>query len=134
MFVHLDMLHGISHDVDGLRFLKNYAGPDGIISTHSQTILSANRAGLLTIQRIFLLDSQSVQTGIAQVKTSHPDALETLPGLMPDIVHRLIRRVSCPVIVGGLITKPEHIDQLLTVGASGVSTSTANLWQYQDPL
>jgi glycerol uptake operon antiterminator len=129
VFVHVDMVKGLSLDVEGLRFLKGYAGPEGVISTHSQTIVHAKKVGFATIQRIFLLDSQSVATGIAQVMAVEPDAVETLPGILAETTAHIVRQVPCPVIAGGLITRPEQVDMMLAAGVQGVSTSTRALWE-----
>jgi len=128
VFLHVDMIRGLSKDLEGLRFLREYAGPDGIISTHSPVITQGRRAGLLTVQRIFLLDSQSVATGIQQTHSTEPDVVETLPGILPDVTRRVIREVACPVITGGLITSQEQVAMMLAAGVKGVSTSDRSLW------
>jgi glycerol uptake operon antiterminator len=128
VFLHVDMLRGLSTDFEGMRFLRGYVSPDGIITTHSQTVAHAKKVGLFTIQRIFLLDSQSVATGVGQAKAVLPDAVETLPGILPHVTQRIVRELSCPVITGGLVTTLEQVGQALKSGASAVSTSTPALW------
>jgi glycerol uptake operon antiterminator len=130
VFVHLDMVRGCSTDPEGVRFFAEYAGPNGIISTHSTVIGHAKRAGLLTIQRIFLLDSQSIATGVQQVLSTHPDAVETLPGTLADVTQRVVRELPCPVIAGGLVTTMAEVDKMLTAGARGISTSNRLLWNH----
>lgn len=128
VFVHIDMLRGLTSDVDALKFLRNYAGPDGVISTHSQTVGQAKRLGFITIQRIFLLDSQSLATGIAQIRNARPHAVEVLPGLIPTILNQVTRQLPCPVIAGGLVKEREQVVKLLDAGVRSVSTSAPNLW------
>ncbi|MCY0864206.1 MAG: glycerol-3-phosphate responsive antiterminator [Sulfobacillus sp.] len=131
VFVHVDMLRGLTADGEGLKFLQQAIRPEGIITTHSQTVTQAKKVGLFTIQRIFLLDSQSVATGVAQVRAAAPDAVETLPGILPGITRDICRQVTCPVIAGGLIQKPEQVETMLAVGAASISTSTPTLWHWQ---
>lgn len=128
VFVHVDMVRGISTDGEGVRFLAEYAGPNGIISTHSTAIGHAKRSGLIAIQRIFLLDSQSVATGVQQVLSTHPDAIETLPGILPDVTRRLVRQIPYPVIAGGLVSSVEEVKRMREAGVCGVSTSSRDLW------
>ena len=129
VFVHVDMVRGLSTDGEGVKFFAEYAGPNGLISTHSTVIGHAKRVGLIAIQRIFLLDSQSVGTGVLQVQSTRPVAIETLPGILPEATRRVVREVPCPVIAGGLITTVEEVHKMLDCGARGVSTSNRSLWQ-----
>lgn len=128
VFVHVDMLKGLSTDAEGLRFLSEYVGPTGIISTHASTIQSAKKQKLMTVQRLFLVDSQSLATGINQVQTSRPDAVELMPGLVIDAIRHMVRQLTCPVIAGGLITSINQVEEALKAGAVSVSTSSRTLW------
>lgn len=128
VFIHVDMVRGLANDGEGLRFLTEYASPDGIISTHSTTITQAKRVDLWTIQRIFLLDSQSITTGIQQVLSTRPDAVETLPGTLPEATSRIVRGIPCPVIAGGLVSTPEEVASMQAAGVRGISTSNPKLW------
>lgn len=127
VFVHLDMVHGIDNDAEGIRLLAGLARPDGIISTHPSTIASAKRAGLATIERIFLLDSASLETGLRNVARTEPDAVEVLPGILPEHLSRLAAELPVPLITGGFVTTPAHVAAALAAGAVAVSTSTWGL-------
>ncbi len=128
VFVHVDMVRGLSGDSEGIKFFAGYVGSDGIISTHSQAIAHAKKVGLMAIQRIFLLDSQSVTTGVQQVLSTHPDAVEVLPGLLPAVARRVVDAIPYPVIAGGLIQRREEMDIMLAAGVQGISTSQRTLW------
>ncbi len=128
IFIHVDMMRGITTDLEGLRFLSEFVGPDGIISTHSPAITQAKRIGLIAIQRIFLLDSQSVDTGIQQAQSTRPDAVEVLPGILPRVTARVVREVHCPVIAGGLVTTLQEVEVMKKAGVRGLSTSARSLW------
>lgn len=134
VFVHIDMVRGCSTDAEGVRFFAEFAGPNGIISTHSTVISHAKKARLTTIQRIFLLDSQSVATGVQQALSTHPDAVETLPGTLAEVTRRVVREVPCPVIAGGLVSTPADVARMLEVGVRGVSTSNRDLWGLPKPI
>lgn len=132
VFIHVDMIRGITTDMEGLRFLTEFVGPDGIISTHSPAVIHAKRIGLVAIQRIFLLDSQSVDTGIQQAQSTRPDAIEVLPGIIPRVTQRIVREAPCPVIAGGLVTTGDEVEAMKRSGVRGLSTSCRALWPRED--
>ena len=134
VFMHADMTKGITNDYEGIKFIKKFVQPVGVISTHSQTMSHANKLGLLGIQRIFLLDSLSIESGIKQVTRSSADAVEVLPGVLPDIIARLSKVIAQPLIAGGLVQTKEHVREALKAGAVGVSTSSSQLYKmFLDP-
>jgi glycerol uptake operon antiterminator len=128
VFVHLDLIEGLAKDQHGLRWLAQNAQPTGIISTRSSVIAAARGLHLATVQRVFLLDSQSVRTGMELAHNIRPEVVEVLPGILPSIVADLVQHLDRPVIAGGLITSEEQIYGALRAGAWGVSTSDQRLW------
>jgi len=128
-FVHLDLIEGLSKDLHGLRWLAQRARPTGIISTRGSILSAAGSMGLVTVQRLFLLDSQSVRTGLELANNVRPDVVEVLPGILPDAIADVWHRCGRPVIAGGMITTGQHIREALESGASGVSVSNQQLWQ-----
>ena len=47
VFVHVDMLHGITNDGEGIRLLANLGHPAGVITTHPSAVIAAKKVGLL---------------------------------------------------------------------------------------
>jgi glycerol uptake operon antiterminator len=132
VFVDIDLIKGIGKDAPGIQYLAKEIHVHGIITTRSNLIKSAQKEGLISIQRIFVLDSESLAGGLNVIEKSAPDAVEILPGLiLPKIMNRIRARVSVPVIAGGLITKPEEIREILSSGAIGVSTTTSDLYHIE---
>lgn len=131
VLVHMDLLGGIGRDHQAVEYLAQAVQPDGIISTRSQLIRAAKERGLLTVQRFFLLDSQSVTMAAETAASVRPDMVEVMPGICPRVIRRLSsaegRRL--PVIAGGMIEEKEDIVEALSAGASGVSTSRTELWE-----
>ena len=65
------------------------------------------------------------------VDKSKPDAIEVLPGLiLPKIMDRIRSRSPIRVIAGGLITTPQEIQEILSSGAIGISTTSAKLLRH----
>lgn len=128
VFVHLDLVEGISKDVHGLRYLSREVRPTGIITTRTPLIAAAREEGLMTVQRIFLLDSAAVSTGIEMARAARPDVIEVLPGVLPRTTRQIIDQTGLPVIAGGLLETIELCLQSLRAGAVAVSTSARSLW------
>ena len=81
VFVHVDLVEGLKPDAAGLSFLAEHAKPTGVISTHRSVVEQAREQWLLTILRVFLLDSEALRKGRQLVSHLRPDLLELLPGV-----------------------------------------------------
>lgn len=129
VYVHMDMIDGISSSNNGVEYLMKEIKPDGIITTKHNIVAFANKNGIKVIQRFFILDSFSLENTITHIKENKPSAVEILPGLMPKIIKRIQNSVKVPVITGGLVEEKEDIINALTAGAVGVSTTDKNIWE-----
>lgn len=128
VFVHIDLIGGISKDITALKYINNVVKPDGIITTKSNIIKAAKDLDIFTIQRLFILDSLALTTGINSIKSIRPDAVEILPGIMPKIIREVSRETRIPVIAGGLIRDKADVIDCLNAGAMGISTSNEGVW------
>lgn len=126
LFLHMDLAEGIGKDRFGLKYVKN-KGVYGILSTRANMIKCAKELGLKTVQRVFILDSQSIETAESVLKTS-PDMVEIMPGIIPVAISELKNKIDIPIIAGGLIRTKEDIDMIARAGAIAVSTSDPGLW------
>lgn len=128
VFVHMDLLEGLGKDQKAVEYIAQVVRPDGIISTKTPHIKHAKEAGLFTIQRFFLLDSQSFDQTIKTAKSSKPDMLEIMPAVMPAVIKKVCGLLELPIIAGGLIESKEDIIEILKAGALGASTGRKELW------
>lgn len=128
VFIHLDLIDGFSKDATALKYISEKIKPDGIISTKNSLLKAAKQLGLLTVQRLFVIDSMSIETTVRASVSIEPDAVEIMPGIMPEITKRLSGEISVPLIVGGLISRKADIENAIASGAKGVSTSDKRLW------
>jgi len=128
VFVHVDMIEGLKNDQKGVEFIKEYANPFGIISTKQNNIKYGNKLGLYTIQRIFVIDSLSLQTGIKNIQAVLPTAVEVMPGVASKIIKSLEKEIHLPIIAGGLINTKKEIMESISAGAMAVSTTAHELW------
>jgi glycerol uptake operon antiterminator len=132
ILAHVDLIKGVGRDEAGVRFLARNLGVDGILTTRSNLISPARREGLIAVQRLFVLDSESLEAGLPTVEKAAPDAVELLPGvILPTIAPQLTERGTLPpLIAGGLIRTRAQVDAVLGAGAVAVSTSEKSLWGY----
>lgn len=128
IILHLDLFDGIGKDKAGIKFLARM-GINTIITTKSHLCKVAREEGMIVIQRLFLMDSDSLRTGLNLLRNFKPDAIEILPGSVPaSVVEELIRETGLPILAGGLIRTPEDVSNAIERGISAVSTSRQNLW------
>ncbi len=128
VFIHLDLLEGLSKDHIALEYIHKSINPDGIITTKSNLVRIAKEIGMFAIQRFFLIDSISVESGVKTVQSSRPDAVEIMPGIMHRITSRICKEIKIPVIAGGFINDKEDVIACLNAGAMGISTSKEEIW------
>jgi glycerol uptake operon antiterminator len=127
IYVNVDLVGGIAADASGLRFLSRRV--EGIISTHRHVIELAKASGLITIQRLFAIDSGAVERGLKLIRRAEPQFVEILPALAYcQIAEQYSEVLDLPVLAGGLLKSQEDISTILEAGAVGVSTSHQGLW------
>lgn len=126
VFVHVDLIDGLSNRDIAVDFVRQSTVTDGIITTRPNLIRRGRDLGLITIQRFFLLDSMAFENVVRQA--SQADAVEILPATMPKVIRRLVGQIRQPLIAGGLITDKEDIMSALSAGALAVSATNPDLW------
>lgn len=132
LFIHLDFIGGLGRDEEALEYLTRTARPTGLITTRTGLVQGARRLGLVPLQRLFLLDSQSLNTGIEAARSSRAEVVEVLPGIIPRAVGAIRAQLPNAVIIaGGLVRSPREVGRALQAGASGISTSNPLLWEME---
>lgn len=128
LLVHFDLLEGIGRDKAGIKCLARM-GVTALITTKSQLVKAARDEGLIVIQRLFLMDSEALNTAVKLVKNLRPDAVEVLPASVPEWVFaRLARETGLPILAGGLVGAAEDVAKAMAGGAYAVSASRRELW------
>jgi glycerol uptake operon antiterminator len=128
--LHIDLVEGLGRDGKAVDFIVNNIKPDGIITTRTTHIKHLVEKTFV-IQRIFMIDNQSFETGIKTVKNLQPDMVEIMPGIIPQIISNFTKSVSVPVIAGGLVATKEDVIAALRSGAICASTGKADLWDLE---
>ncbi|MBU3181908.1 glycerol-3-phosphate responsive antiterminator [Clostridium psychrophilum] len=128
VFVHVDLIEGLKGDYTGLLFIKQCIEPYGIITTRATNIKNGKKLNLCVIQRIFALDSLALETGIRNIQSILPDAVEVLPGIASKIIRSIGNAVRVPIIAGGLMENKKDIMEAIGAGAMAISSSKQELW------
>lgn len=131
LFAHVDLIGGVAKDAMGMEVLASEVGIDGVLTTKGYLVSAAQKAGLLGIQRLFMLDSEALRTGLRMIHSSQPDAVEILPALvLPSVRERLPERLP-PMIAGGLVETKDELEKVIEPPVLAVSTSRVGLWNYE---
>ncbi|QBD78815.1 glycerol-3-phosphate responsive antiterminator [Ktedonosporobacter rubrisoli] len=126
---HVDLVGGIGKDRVGIQHLHQM-GVDAIITSKSQLIAAGRAEGLITIQRLLLLEDSALEKGARTIAHAGPDLVEVLPGIIfPEVAPMLFKLLPGPFIAGGFIRTSTDVEKMLAAGAILSSSSTRELWQ-----
>ena len=134
LIIHTDMIQGLKNDEYSIEYICQDIKPFGIISTRPSVLAKAKKRGLLTIQGVFLLDSQALKKSYEIAQKTQADYLEILPGILPDFIRKISNDIDIPVLTGGLVTTREEVNCALRAGAQAVTTSNVALWKAVERL
>ena len=126
--VHGDLVAGLAPKEIAVDYLRS-CGADGIISTRPHLIRRGRELGMLTVLRVFAIDSKAVGNLQKETEMVTPDVIEILPGTLPKIIEKLSGKLPVPLIAGGLMTDKCDIVSALQAGALCASTSEEALWE-----
>ncbi|GAC1363707.1 MAG: glycerol-3-phosphate responsive antiterminator [Ktedonobacteraceae bacterium] len=126
--VHIDLVNGLGKDRAGIQYLRQ-KGIDAIITSRSHLVAAGHAEGLVTIQRLLLLDHSALETGVKSIARAQPDLVEVLPGVIfPEVALQLRQSLPGPFIAGGFIRTFADVKHVLAAGALLCSSSTYALW------
>lgn len=131
VFIHPELIHGLGKDPAGIDYLADLVNPDAIVSTKKALLQKAQDRGLLSVFQFFAIDTQAVISALENAKSIEPDFIEMMPGVLFNQIGQIAAITQIPLIAGGLIKKETEIHQVLTAGATALSTSTESLWNYK---
>ena len=131
-FVHLDLINGLAAKEIAADYIRSFTKADGVLSTKPQILRHAKEIGLITVLRVFVLDSLALDNIEKLRAACNPDLIELVPGLMPKIIRQVHSLHSTPLIAGGLIRDKEDTMSALSAGAISISTSCEEAWQELD--
>jgi glycerol uptake operon antiterminator len=126
--VHVDLISGIGKDRAGIHYLHQ-VGVDAIITSRSQLVSAGKAEGLVTIQRLLLVDDSALDTGVRTIARAAPDMVEVLPGVIfPSVAQTLRQLLPGPFIAGGFIRTALDVERIQNAGGVLSSSSNYALW------
>jgi glycerol uptake operon antiterminator len=128
VLVDVDLLDGFAAREVVVSWIAERTRADGILSTKGHLVRAARRAGLIAVQRVFLVDSFSYDQVPRIVEQARPDLLEILPGCVPRVIEWLRADVDVPIIAGGLVCDKADVMAALAAGACAVASSNRDVW------
>ena len=126
--VHVDLIAGLAGKEVAVDFIRNTTEADGIISTRPMLLRRGRELGLLTVLRVFAIDSKAVSNLGRETEGGMPDVIEILPGTLCKVLRRLSRELPVPLIAGGLLSDKADVLAALGAGALCISASDESLW------
>lgn len=129
VYLHVDLIKGISKDEAAMHYVSREIKPSGIISTHKSVILAAKKYKLSTVQRCFMIDSASLQTIYETSQSTKPDYIEVMPGTLFRQLNQLNEMTKTPIVAGGFIDEMSDVQLALSAGCVAISTSKRELWK-----
>jgi glycerol uptake operon antiterminator len=129
VFLHMDLIDGLSPGAKALDYVQKRIAPSGIISTKSSLIKHARERGVFCVQRFFMVDNASFDVSVKAVRKNKPSMVEIMPGIIPSVIQRFTEEVTVPVIAGGMVEDTKQVIDALSSGAIGISTGAEALWK-----
>lgn len=127
IYICVDLIDGFSKDTWGLEYIVKKIRPDGIITAKENLVKLSKDLGAFTILRLYIMDSKSLDAGLESIKSTRPNAVEILPGIMPKIIDMIAEHAKVPIIASGLITDEEDVINVLNSGAIAISSSNEDI-------
>ena len=80
------MIKGLGRDKEAVEYIAHEICPKGVVSTKTTIYCRLQPTlNLLTVLQIFMIDSQAFESGLHNMATLQPHAVELMPGLMPRV-------------------------------------------------
>jgi len=127
--VHSGMIKGLSSDNAAAEYLIQSLKVEGIISTKPSVIQVAKKNNVISVFRMFLIDSTSFKRGISSFEDCNPDMVELLPAISYQLLDTIQEHIDVPIIGGGMITSKKMISECIEAGMEAVTTSNYEFWK-----
>lgn len=131
VLVQADLIGGFRADRDGIKLLRNMFNVAGVLSQNTYVVAAAKKASMLAIQRVFVMDSRSLDRAASAWNEARPDGIEVLPGAMAQRHYKFFQPLATDsaLIAGGMITTEEETNELFDVGYNAITASATHLWE-----
>jgi glycerol uptake operon antiterminator len=117
----------LSQDKGGVEYLVDI-GVTSLVSTRVATIQRGNRAGLVTMQKVFVTDRSTWPRSVKALEQSDPNLVQLMPAPMLSHLSVQDRKALPPIVTSGFVCNKGDVFDALKNGAVAVSTSDSELW------
>ncbi|WP_176045877.1 glycerol-3-phosphate responsive antiterminator [Burkholderia sp. BCC1644] len=131
VIVNIDSCDGLSQDKGGVEYLADI-GVASVVSTRVATIQRANRAGLITMQKVFVTDRSTWPRSVKAIEQSDPNLVQLMPAPMLAHLSEADRQALPPIVASGFVGNADDVRSARRHGAVAVSTSDSAWWNF-DP-
>lgn len=132
VIVNLDLVGGLGNDKVAMKFLKQLFNVDVVIATNPSKADMLRGVGIDVMQRITIMDSMSLDSGIAVLKDTKCSVIELRPGIYALEYLDLFRQVKdADFILAGFVNNLTLVEQARQAGFRGIITSSKELWSYK---
>jgi glycerol uptake operon antiterminator len=129
VFVHSELIKGLSSDEYGAIFLIQNLKVDGIISSKPKVIETCKKRHVIGVYRFFIKDTISLKQSIEIGQRLRPELIEILPGSCFNLIDDIKHQIGSDIWMGGLINSKEHVQQCFDAGAVAITTSNTKFWE-----
>lgn len=131
VIVNIDSCEGLSQDKGGVEYLADI-GVTSLVSTRVATIQRANRAGMMTMQKVFVTDRSTWPRSVKALEQSDANLVQLMPAPMLQHLSGSVRKGLPPIVASGFVSTQDDIRSAVAHDALAVSTSDQRLWAF-DP-
>lgn len=128
LFIFVDEIDGFSKDTWGLEYIVKNIPLNGIITSKPNIIKQSKDMGVFTIQRMIIPDTSALNNIFESIKYNRPHGIQILPGIMPNVIKKIVDKTKIPLIAGGLLSDLNDVQTSLEAGAIAISTGNKELW------
>ncbi|MFJ3056203.1 glycerol-3-phosphate responsive antiterminator [Herbaspirillum sp. NPDC087042] len=126
--VNIDSCEGLSQDKGGVEYLVDI-GVAALVSTRVATIQRANRAGMVSMQKVFVTDRSTWPRSVKALEQSDPNLVQLMPAPMLAHLQESDRQLLPPIVASGFVCDVADARSAIAHGALAISTSDSTMWQ-----
>lgn len=129
VIVNYELIGGLGSDKVAFQMLKNMYRVDTVIGVNPIKMNMIRSENLNSIQRISLIDSMSIDSGLKMIFDAKTDAIELRPGIYAiEYLSKFKDKYPGKFFAGGFVNTPELLQRAYHAGFDGVMTSSRELW------
>ncbi len=127
LWIHPDMITGLGKDREGIEVIQALIRPDAVATSNLTLAHHVRQLRLKLVLRVFIHDTQSLESSLAAIDRFNPEVLCCLPAVVYPLIRQELNQRGIPVVAAGLVRSPLTRDHLIEMGTS-VEIGQPALW------